>query len=448
MAKVLLDNATISSVFRALGYIRVKNTAVINLDQTALEWFVEAILLADSVVIPNTYKQEYRATRLRTLSAECFEHVEVPPSLDADLRTISGSLSAVWFDAFEEGSSRGAFSRYFEQADAFARFLWERSSSEFYLVFRAIGVDKHNPLIDAFLASPAPEIAGRQVSIVGRSGERVDYEALSPHVKRMANVLTWLGNEYIWHQALAAQHDLEYLPHPLREFFAFDFMYRLQNGSRSPVAFHEVFRRGMSQYTKRLTDLLEEFGLRQHGYEVPYMLPLVLSEATSGRDVINVTAQLRDDPNVRELRECLAKCEAGRRRGNVSEYQRLLADFKKIGTNVLRQRGIAPGHIKFGPPSSIVEVSVSGDDLSVDVPIPRVLYKQFFVHRRYRAFLRSVMDEIAMVSTLGNFKDRLDRFIDLDPEAPNYSAFYAKQLQLGPFTRYLGTGERPTGPTY
>ena len=34
----------------------------------------------------------------------------------------------------------------------------------------------------------------------------------------------WLGHQYIWHQVFAAQHELAYMPHPLRDFFAYDFL--------------------------------------------------------------------------------------------------------------------------------------------------------------------------------------------------------------------------------
>jgi hypothetical protein len=442
---ILVDNATISSVFRALGYVRVDYPATLDVDQVALERFTEAVLLGERIVIPDNYKPAFRAERKRALSASCFVHSPVPDQQDTDLGTISRKLSAIWFDAFQEGRERGTFARYFEQTNAFTKFIWERSSSEFWLVFRAVGVEDRSPLIDAFLSTEGNALLGKEVRISGTQGQTIEYSALSKHVKRMVNTLAWLGHQYIWYQAFAANAECTYLSHPLREFFAYDFMSRLSHAHGRSQTFAEVFTSGMQRYSKRLTELMADFNVEDGGYQIPNLLPLILSEAKSGADFIEVATQMREEPAIREFRELLWESQALRQRGDLSLHQRLTRDFAKVGENILRQRGIDRRYIKFGVPSEIVGVSISGDDLGVELPIPALLYKQFFLNRRYRVFLRSVMNELATVATIGDFKDRLDSLAWINPDASEYPAFYAKSLRFGPYTRQLGTGERPPG---
>ena len=132
------------------------------------------------------------------LSDPVFTFKVVSEDEDSNLLTISNSLSDAWTTAYKEGSDRTLFSQYFEQANAFSKFIWEHSTSEFYLVFRSMGVEKENPLIEAVLASPADYGLGEKLKIEGTDGLPVNWEKLSPHVKRMLSVMGWLGTQYIY----------------------------------------------------------------------------------------------------------------------------------------------------------------------------------------------------------------------------------------------------------
>ncbi len=219
MSSVLLDNATISSVQRALGKAPIKEPALLDVEHVALERFSEVFLLSDKIVIPDTYKESLTAARKKMLADPVFFFVTVEEQEDSDLVTISNSLSEAWTTAYKEGSDRELFSQYFEQANAFSKFIWEHSSSEYYLVFRSIGIEKENPLIEAVLASPADYGLGEKLKIKGSDNITVKWEKLSPHVQRMLSVMAWLGNQYIWHQVYAAKLGVNYMSHPLRDFF-------------------------------------------------------------------------------------------------------------------------------------------------------------------------------------------------------------------------------------
>lgn len=69
MAKVLIDNATISSVQRALGKAPLKEPALLDIEHVALARFCEAVLLNDSIVVPDNYKAELTTKRKELITA-------------------------------------------------------------------------------------------------------------------------------------------------------------------------------------------------------------------------------------------------------------------------------------------------------------------------------------------------------------------------------------------
>jgi hypothetical protein len=168
MVKVLIDNATISSVQRALGKAPLKEPALLDIEHVALARFSEAVLLSDGVVIPDNYKSELTASRKSLLNGDVFHFQDLRENEDSEIVEICSSLSAIWNEAFHAGSDRSLFSEYFSQVNAFSNFIWEYTSSEFFLVFRAHGTHKESPLIEAVLASPTNEVLGSKLQIIGR----------------------------------------------------------------------------------------------------------------------------------------------------------------------------------------------------------------------------------------------------------------------------------------
>ena len=160
MAKILIDNATISSVQRALGKAPLKEPALLDVEHAALARFSEAVLLSDGIIIPDNYKAELTPSRKSLISNDIFHFQKLEEREDVEINRICKSLLKIWREAYHAGSQRSLFSEYFSQVNAFSNFIWEHTSSEFFLVFRAHGIEKENPLIEAVLASPLGENLG------------------------------------------------------------------------------------------------------------------------------------------------------------------------------------------------------------------------------------------------------------------------------------------------
>lgn len=430
MSKILIDNSTISSVQRALGKAPLKEPALLDIEQVSLSRFCDAVLLNDEIIVPDNYKTELTPARKKLLDNEVFTFEPLNQNEDEDLIKISSSMTDLWSEAFRSGSDRSLFSEYFSQIDAFSNFVWEHSSSEFFLVFRAHGISKESPLIEAVLASPKSEDLGKQLKIYAQDGVGVSWDKLSRHVRRMLSVMGWLGSQYIWHQVFSAQHESTYIPHPLRDFFSYDFLNRVNLGSHNSASFADAFTKGVGKFQGKLKESLDKLGVIDSSATIslPGMLPLLVRESSSGKDFLNVLYQLRDESEVIELRQMLSQVQNSIDSGNFKPLTKLTREIEGIGNNILLERGFEEKFITISPPTTILGIDITGEDSGIKLPIPTALYKQYFLGRKYRSFVKRVMEELAAFSKYGELKDKLNGYAWIKED--KFSKFYLKEDQF------------------
>lgn len=472
MADILIDNATISSSLRALGYIPIAKKELLDVEQAALERLTEAMLLGDKVVVPDNYQKEFRQERKKILYHDCFHHLEVSDEVTGNLEIISTEMCKIWGDAYKSGAKSGSLQRYFEFADSYFRYVWRGTKDSYwYLVNGYFGIGKENPLIRAFAQKDHGDFASkmfgdfsdelkwelesneRELSMV-RPGlttffidergelyshkeseddepdyddddsywdnvhEEINVESCARDLKRLISTLAWLGKQYVWHQTLSAQLGAYYLSHPLRDFFAEDFLSGLEEKPEG-AQYGGVIRHGLKQFRENAQRSLEEIGLGASLVKiaVPMFLPLAIRLSSSGKDFLETVFQLRSEPACVQMRAMLNEVETALREGNLKPYRKLHRDIEKIGKNILRERGIEPAQVKLSPPWKLIGVTPADtgvefpkEALSLDIALPSVLYKQFFVRRRYRTILKSIMEELAIIPTLGRYKDKLNSY--------------------------------------
>lgn len=429
MNKILIDNSTISSVQRALGKAPIKEPALLDIEHVSLARFSEAILLNDQVIVPDNYKTKLTASRKALLDYDVFHFEPLAEGEDDGLNEIASSLSTIWHKAFSAGSERSLFSEYFSQVNAFSNFIWEHYSSEFFLVFRAHGIDKESPLIEAVLSSQSDPDIGQQLQITGTDGNKVNWDKLSRHVQRMLSVMGWLGHQFIWHQVFAAQHDSTYVSHPLRDFFSYDFLNRINQGAINETSFQNAFSEGIGKFQGKLQDSLSAIGQADSATNVqlPGFLPLLIRESSSGNDFIEVLLQIREESGVVEFREIFSEIQNSIEEGNYKPLTKLVREIEEIGKNILVEKGIEERFITISPPTTLLGIKMGGDDTALKFPIPSSLYKQFFVGRKYRAFVKRVMEELAVPAQYGKLKDKLNSYAWFKGDP--FPKFYLKQDQ-------------------
>jgi hypothetical protein len=434
MIKALIDNATVSSVQRALGKAKLNDFGVLDIEHAALGRFAEVMLLCEQVVVPDNYKEQFTPARKKLLSSLGVQFIAVPEVLDDSLNEVAKELAMPWKEAYIEGQSRTLFTEYFGQVEAFSKFIWEHSSSEFFLVFRAHGIQKESPLIEALLASPKDEDLGKDLKIYAANGKAVKWEKLSRHVQRMLSVMGWLGHQYIWHQAFASTHDLSYMPHPLRDFFANDFLSRVDTGSMNASKFDNMFMTEIEKFRGTMHEGLEKLGKAPSAISIPMpaFLPLLARESHGGDSFINVLSQLRSEKLVVELREMLSDAQKRSDLGDYTLMSKFAYDIKNVGRNFLLERGIEERIIKLTPPTTLLGIKVEGDDSTIKMRMSPKLYRQFFFTKRYRAFIRDVMAELAAPGQYGELKTKMNSWawVEKDEINVNKSAFYVKDYHF------------------
>jgi hypothetical protein len=471
MADILIDNATISSSLRALGYIPIAKEELLDVDQAALERLTEAMLLGDMVVVPDNYQQEFRQERKKILNLDCFRHLAVSDEVTGNLEVISTEMCKIWGDAYKNGARSGSLRRYFNFADSYFDYVWRGTKDSYwYLVNGYFGIGKENPLIRAFVQKDHGDFASkmfgdfsnelshdlesnqRELSIAGPGRptlfidehgelyshkesedegpddyddsfwdnvtEEINVESCARDLKRLISTLAWLGKQYVWHQTLSAQLGAYYLSHPLRDFFAGEFLSVLEEKPEG-AQYGGVIRHGLRQFRENTQRSLEAIGLGSSlvKINVPTFLPLAIRLSSSGKDFLDTVFQLRSEPACVELRAMLSEVEAALDEGNIKPYRRLHQEINKIGKNLLREHGIESTQIKLSPPWKLIGVTPA--ETGIDIPeevfslnftLPYQLYKQFFVRRRYRVILKSIMEELAIIPTLAKYKDKLNSY--------------------------------------
>ncbi|KAB2872859.1 MAG: hypothetical protein F9K36_11645 [Burkholderiaceae bacterium] len=433
MTLALIDNATVSSVQRALGKAKTRDAALLDIEQAALDRFVEAVLFSEQVIVPDNYKQQFTPARKALLASFGVEFAPIDAPIDESLNEVASSLIGPWTEAFSEGSDKALFNSYLQQVEAFSAFIWEHSSSAFFLVFRAHGIGKDSPLIEALLASPKDDELGHRLRIVAKDGQEVSWERLSPHVQRMLSVMGWLGHQYIWYQVYGARHDLTYAPHPLREFFANDFMSRVQFSAGSAGNFRDAFSEGLAQVKYRLQDGLRRLGAHPNSFNfsTPNLLPALVRESSNADAFIQLVMQLRDDRHVADIRALLSQINRDAVQGHHRKRAQLLNDMENIGKALAAELGIEQRFLRLKPPTTITGISVEGDDTGIKLPISSTLYRQYFLTRRYRTFLRDVMADIARPAQHGALKTKLDSWAWVDEKALfSDNRFYLKEYRF------------------
>ena len=96
MALALIDNATVSSVQRALGKAKTRDAALLDIEQAALDRFVEAVLFSEGIVVPDNYKEQFTPARKALLSSFDVKFATVDAPVDQSLNEIASSLIGQW----------------------------------------------------------------------------------------------------------------------------------------------------------------------------------------------------------------------------------------------------------------------------------------------------------------------------------------------------------------
>jgi hypothetical protein len=405
--RILLDNATVTGALRAAGFIAVTDRSLFDLDVTALRVLIDAIVLADEIVIPDTYKLEHRPGRKDILSHGVFRHQAVPGRLDRSLSRGAVAHVTNWELGRKLGTS---YVGVFDELKLLFRHAWRESES--FLVLKALGLeDKYNSAIVKGLLETVPDQA-----ILSRRRLSKGY---NHETSKMVQMIVWSAVRTVYHRELSKITGTEYLPHPLRNVHnAHCILFDNHPDTRktkvhSRAARIRAQRMGtpdlhIAQFIRNLWTTCNSaddniFGVATFDAELPPFLAIVLERLGKRPErepaaVLAIALELREERGCEALRKRLAELWSTPR--SVRDEAAAIREFSRDLRDLRQRLQVYLGYER-------ERVTLSAKVLSYQMTVPRCMTKPLYPSKPHLAFLRDVVLELAGVSTMGRLLDTL-----------------------------------------
>ena len=206
----LLDNSTLTSVFRAVGLVENTSRELFELDLSALRLFIDSILLSNEIIIVDNYKEEHSEERKEWLKYDCFYFNSIPEKVDKIMLKNARAQVYNWELSRHLATD---FARIFDDLSILFRHAWRGSES--FLVLKAFGIDnKYNSSITKALIENINDDQEISKSLKKFSPKYYNKETL-----KLAQSVSWAAIRTVYYRQVSKYLGCEYLSHPLRNIY-------------------------------------------------------------------------------------------------------------------------------------------------------------------------------------------------------------------------------------
>lgn len=415
MTICLIDHATVTSVRRSLGAFRILGEDVTDIDHTALERFCNAVLFHDIVKIPDTYKQDLRMSRNDYLARLNIQPAPVLSNTsNAQIRHTVEHVISLWVSDPREETPGVIANEYLKRIESYFDYTWKGGNSSSYMITKFYGSEKGDAVIKALYKCPEHR---SDLGIMSNLLNKTDKETnVQGKLEMFASRLAWTAHEYLWYQIYAAQIGATYIPHPLRDFFACDFLTKAGVSTNRPSALKAGLLDTISRFNGKYDESLRKLQIiaPSSSIRLPGVLPLLVSRSANGDEFLGQLLKLRESPEVSSLRQKLAQVQISiDDDSNFRDLKKLIAEIEKIGDNILLKNGLSERYITITPPTSFLGITFKNEDVSFKLPLPTVLFNQMFLGKKYTCFIRNVIEELSAVAQFGELKTKLNGFMNV-----------------------------------
>jgi|GEM_PF-4528457 len=461
-SRVLLDNATLTSVQRALGYVKVQNESVFDLEIANLSNFCDAILFSDDIYIPyDIYISKFINER-----KDLFEQIGVMnlniEKDEEDINEIASKLFSRWYLDYNDDNT-GLFNRIMNLMDIYMKFVWNHRSSEYWLVMRAFQSQEGNisggrlPIFEALLTEPNQNIwegykkAGSH-DIVDSMGRILKEEQLRegyrtmPGPKKMIAAMSWNIYRAIYYRIVATLNDCTYYPHSLRGIGAILDSITVKDKSINEGSLSLY---GFTDSCKMISDSFNEILEKQKSelfsvgaitgsmtFSIPPILGYILSKTNYKEEFFEVLLKMRNDSKVVNLRGELREFEESVRQGDFTRIRKWKISLEKTSNLVQKEIGLEESKFVITPLSYITGGMIS--EKGIGISIPKSFNKIITSPQNWRIWYREVALNLQNVARLGQQYDKLKSWTNfIDTEAYNW---YSKNDYPMKYTHTLEKG--------
>ena len=420
----VLDNATITAAFRALGLIPVTCRELFELDVCALRVLVEAMVLCDQIQVVDNYKEEYSAERKKWLEYDCFKFVELDDNVESCIRRNAVAHDRNWkLDSHLATELHGVF----EDIAILFRHAWRHSES--FLVLKSFGIEnKYNSTLVRALQE---SVAHTNIPVDIRKG--MTGKSYNQETARIVQSMSWAAIRATYYRQVGKYLGAEYLPHPLRSLYnakciLFDNhpatrKTKLHSSQLAPKRarsreeqdrhFEELhaqsgYLQNVSAFFRNFWQDCNErddnvFRVATFDIDMPPILGYVLHKLDGQpldlKAPLDIAMELRKSREASSLRQKLSHifCVADQNEQGpkIREFAAELRDLKgRMQTYLGYQRE---------------RVGVSAKLLAYELTVPRFMTKPLYPHKPHIAFVRDIILELASAGSLGRSIDLLWR---------------------------------------
>lgn len=461
-SNILMDNATLTSIQRALGFMKTKNDSVFDLELSNLENLCETLLFNDDVFIPHDiYISDFITERKALFSDIGIKNLEINPELLADVEEIASREFSRWYLDYQD-DQEGLFNRIMNMMDIYMKFVWNYRSSEYWLVLRAFQSaektsEQRIPIFESILGDSnkgiwTPYNKNKHHAILDVYGREMTEDKLQDGYnlmvgpKKMMAAISWNVYRSIYYRIIATLNDLTYSPHSLRGIGA---VVDAITANEKCVTGDLLSQYGFPKSSKTITDSLQEIMISQkkelfnvgaisgaNTVALPAMLAYVIEKAGSREEFFEVLTELKQHKRLIDLRAGLRGFESAVKSGDNNGIRAWNGELGRVSIAVRKEIGIDDSRLELNPLSYISGGSVNAEGLGI--PIPKSLNRIVGRPSSWKLWYREVVLSIRNVARIGNNYEKVKSWATFeDTEGSNW---YSKKDYPMKYTQTLDQG--------
>lgn len=463
ISTAIIDNASISSALRALGFVQCPNKSVFDLDIACLDNLVFAVLFSDKVKVPDIYQEEFRAERKMILDEAGIETFTVHQEDMNFIEKLSKKQLQKWaLDYKCDGN--GNFQNILKLMNIYLDFVWNHRSSYYQLVYRAfeckkMTTNKHLPALDA-LFNIGNKVKFKSLKLVKNaelydnnnnliSNENSSFK--TKHDFRLGGKpyiasLAWTIHRAIFYRILSAKYSSTYIPHHLRSIGC-----ALDSCCASDKLINSltIDQYGFNKSGKLIIESLQNIASESQSVlasvgaieaavipELPPLLFYLLSKSNTREDFIQNLCQLKNDKRIIELRSNLRNFENAVKNNNFDQINKFKNNINNASNMIKTEFGITPNIFSFNPSALLKGGQI--DNLFVK-QIPSFLNKSVFLNPNdWRIWYKEVAFSLQNVAQLGKNHEKITSWANFNNN--DYLGWYNKKGYPDNFTKLLQDG--------
>lgn len=447
MSYALIDNASLTSVQRAMGKVTVKTPDTVNGDLVALENLVQAILFYDELVCIDNYKQEHKEARkkefnfINFLSPGNFQLEQIEEKAKSEARSVKPEIRGGVFNDPD-------FSELLELLKLNIICTWDLRSSVYYLTMKMLGqpntpeYEKYSELSSAIFneLSDVSTTLGHwstEARLIGSDGTlhtKANMDAAAKARSRgfggttrsldmFIASLNWLAFKSIYYSLAANYFKADSFLHPIRHAYQIHWMKK--TGAFGHDFTSKLIHSLSNQLSTDIAEIIDTGRTMALSLEIPIFSAWLAAQSGDVKNVISAALEIKKEQTIQDVRGHLRDIRIAFDQEGLSEANKAVKKWEKnlksAGKDLKGKYGLDAGQGIQG--SFLIKVFNSIAALTGLPQFPEFNFKiplpEFITTNSSNSFsniFKDVTSELVSTERLGGYRDLLASAFVIDEE--------------------------------